>query len=432
MHSRPEKMSEISKNSEIPITHDWNSTDNSGSNAGPDLVGYLKFKISEIINQPRSPTIHKSENGMVSEPNCGNLSEETRKNGGDYRQNQHILENGCSSARIKRLFEGGVGLGLAETQKERLKNYLKDSVAIMNTEVDEVTQQILQVSHMRTILKRKRSRAVISSKNDEMEKGSKKQRMLFLARLEAAHRRSMADILRQFGSILKQITQHKWCWPFTRPVDVAGLSLRNYYDVIKRPMDLGSIRDRMEAKDGSGYSNVREIYEDVRLVFRNAMTYNKPGTEVYMMAKALLEKFEEKWRSILEPKLIELEEKREEQGSIDIAGLDSEVALQKYSDEVFEKLKNIEQQLEEFLGAATSNSRPMSATEKKELVLRIQRLPSGGLNRIVEIIAQRNHSYDISAEEVRVDLDNEDPATLWRLYIYLQTVTNASHSVDNS
>jgi len=405
MHSRPEKMSEISKNSEIPITHDWNSTDNSGSNAGPDIVGYLKFKISEIINQPRSPTIHKSENGMVSEPNCGNLSEETKKNGGDYRQNQHILENGCSSARIKRLFEGGVGVGLAETQKERLKNYLKESVAIMNTEVDEVTQQILQVSHMRTILKRKRSRAVISSKNDETEKGSKKQRMLFLARLEAAHRRSMADILRQFGSILKQ--------------------------VIKRPMDLGSIRDRMEAKDGSGYSNVREIYEDVRLVFRNAMTYNKPGTEVYMMAKALLEKFEEKWRSILEPKLIELEEKREEQGSIDIAGLDSEVALQKYSDEVFEKLKNIEQQLEEFLGAATSNTRPMS-TEKKELVLRIQHLPSGGLNRIVEIIAQRNHSYDISAEEVRVDLDNEDPATLWRLYIYLQTVANASHSVDNS
>jgi len=197
-------------------------------------------------------------------------------------------------------------------------------------------------------------------------------------------------------------------------------------------MDLGSIRDRMELNDGSGYSNVREIYEDVRLVFRNAMTYNKPGTEVYMMAKALLEKFEEKWRSILEPKLIELEAKREEQGSIDIGGQDSEIALQKYSDVVFEKLNNIEQQLEDFLGAATSNSRPLSVTEKKELVNRIQHLPSTGLNRIVEIIAQRNHSYNVSAEEIRVDLDNEDPSTLWRLYIYLQTVTNASDSVDNS
>lgn len=425
-------MSEISKNSEIPVTLDFNSTDNSGSNAGPDIVGYLKFKISEIINQPRSPTIHNSEKGMVSQTNCGNLTEEIEKNGGAYRQNQHILENGHNSARMKCLFEGGVGVGLEETQKERLKNYLKESVAIMNAEVDEVTQQVFQVSHMRTVLKRKRSRAVISSKSDETEKTSKKQRMLFLARSEAAHRRSMADILRQFGSILKQITQHKWCWPFTRPVDVAGLSLRDYYDVIKRPMDLGSIRDRMELNDGSGYSNVREIYEDVRLVFRNAMTYNKPGTEVYMMAKALLEKFEEKWRSILEPKLIELEAKREEQGSIDIGGQDSEIALQKYSDVVFEKLNNIEQQLEDFLGAATSNSRPLSVTEKKELVNRIQHLPSTGLNRIVEIIAQRNHSYNVSAEEIRVDLDNEDPSTLWRLYIYLQTVTNASDSVDNS
>lgn len=431
MQSSPENMSEISKNSEIPITQEWKSTDNHGSNAGPDIVGYLKYKISEITNQPRRPTIHKSENGIVAEIHCGNLRDETEKIGGDYRQNQHILENECSSARTKCLFEGGVGGGLAETQKERLKNYLKESVAVMNAEVDKVIQQVLQVSHMHTSLKRKRSRAIISSKNDETEKTSKKQRMLFLARSEAAHRRSMADILQQFGSILKQIMQNKWCWPFIRPVDVAGLSLRNYYDVIKKPMDLGSIRDRMEATDGSGYSNVREIYEDVRLVFRNAMIYNKPGSEVYMMANALLEKFEEKWRSILEPKLIELEAKREEQGSIDIGRQDSEVALQKYSDEVFGKLKNIEQQLEEFLGAATSNTRAMSATEKKELVRRIQHLPSSGLNRIVDIIAQRNHSYDVSAEEVQVDLDNEDPATLWRLYIYLQTVKNASHSVDN-
>jgi hypothetical protein len=48
---------------------------------------------------------------------------------------------------------------------------------------------------MRTILKRKKSRDVISLKTDDTEEGSRKQRMMFLARLEADHRRSMADIL---------------------------------------------------------------------------------------------------------------------------------------------------------------------------------------------------------------------------------------------
>lgn len=70
-------------------------------------------------------------------------------------------------------------------------------------------------------------------------------------------------------------------------------------------MDLGTIRNKMEAKDGSGYKHVQEICEDVRLVFSNAMTYNQEGTDVHVMAKTLSEKFEDKWKTALEPKVIE-------------------------------------------------------------------------------------------------------------------------------
>lgn len=70
----------------------------------------------------------------------------------------------------------------------------------------QVTQQVLQICHMRTSLKRKRSRAVKSSKNVETGKSSKKQKMLFLARSQAAHRRRMMDIFRECGSILKQVS----------------------------------------------------------------------------------------------------------------------------------------------------------------------------------------------------------------------------------
>lgn len=66
-------------------------------------------------------------------------------------------------------------------------------------------------------------------------------------------------------------------------------------------MDLGTIKTKME---GSEYSNVREIYADVRLVFKNAMRYNEEKDDVYVMAESLLEKFEEKWLTIM-PKLVE-------------------------------------------------------------------------------------------------------------------------------
>lgn len=69
-------------------------------------------------------------------------------------------------------------------------------------------------------------------------------------------------------------------------------------------MDFGTIKSKMEAKDASGYKNVREVYADVRLVFKNAMKYNDEKEDVHVMAKTLLEKFEEKWLQLL-PKVAE-------------------------------------------------------------------------------------------------------------------------------
>ncbi|OVA18132.1 Bromodomain [Macleaya cordata] len=69
---------------------------------------------------------------------------------------------------------------------------------------------------------------------------------------------------------------------------------------------------QMEAKDGTGYKNVREICADVRLVFKNAMTYNEKRSEIHVMAKTLLSKFEKKWLQFL-PKVVEEERKRKEE-----------------------------------------------------------------------------------------------------------------------
>ena len=61
----------------------------------------------------------------------------------------------------------------------------------------------------------------------------------------------------------------------------------------------------MEAKDGTGYKNVREICADAKLVFNNAMKYNDERSDVHLMAKTLLEMFEEKWQLLLLPKVTE-------------------------------------------------------------------------------------------------------------------------------
>ena len=55
----------------------------------------------------------------------------------------------------------------------------------------------------------------------------------------------VTDQLRYCSEILREMLAKKhysYAWPFYNPVDVNGLGLHNYYDVVKNPMDLGTIK----------------------------------------------------------------------------------------------------------------------------------------------------------------------------------------------
>ncbi|KAF0306244.1 Protein polybromo-1 [Amphibalanus amphitrite] len=60
--------------------------------------------------------------------------------------------------------------------------------------------------------------------------------------------------------------------------------LPQYYDVIKQPMDLKTVAQRIQASE---YSSLSELEADLQLVFRNACTFNEPGSQIYKDAKVL-------------------------------------------------------------------------------------------------------------------------------------------------
>lgn len=61
---------------------------------------------------------------------------------------------------------------------------------------------------------------------------------------------------------------------FREPVDWVGLGLTDYLDVIKRPMDLGTVRKQLEQ---GVYSTPHECAADVRLIWDNCRLYNPGG-----------------------------------------------------------------------------------------------------------------------------------------------------------
>ncbi|KAH9514579.1 Bromodomain-containing protein 2, partial [Bulinus truncatus] len=105
----------------------------------------------------------------------------------------------------------------------------------------------------------------------------------------------LTEQMRYCSSIVKELMTKKhqaYAWPFLKPVDAEGLGLHDYYDIIKKPMDLGTVKKKMEDRE---YRNASEFAEDVRQIFHNCYRYNPPDSDVAKMGRKLQEVFELKY-----------------------------------------------------------------------------------------------------------------------------------------
>ncbi|KAH9768171.1 hypothetical protein KPL71_011527 [Citrus sinensis] len=226
------------------------------------------------------------------------------------------------------------------------------------------------------------------------------------------------------------ITQHKWAWPFMQPVDVKGLGLDDYYEVIDKPMDFSTIKKQMEAKE---YKNVREICTDVRLVFKNAMKYNDERSDVHVMAKTLLAKFEEKWLQLL-PKVTEEEKRREEEeaeAQLDMQ-LAQDAAHAKMARDTSNELYEVDVHLDELREMLVQKCRKTSTEEKRKLGAALTRLSPEDLGKALEIVAQSNTGFQATAEEVELDMDAQSESTLWRLKFFVKDALKSQGNNNNN
>ncbi|KAM4717836.1 bromodomain-containing protein 4 isoform 2-T2 [Anableps anableps] len=91
--------------------------------------------------------------------------------------------------------------------------------------------------------------------------------------------------------VVKSLWKHQYAWPFHSPVDAIKLNLPDYYTIIKTPMDMGTIKKRLE---NSYYWNAQECIQDFNTMFTNCYIYNKPGDDIVLMAEALEKAFLQK------------------------------------------------------------------------------------------------------------------------------------------
>ncbi|XP_051114291.1 transcription factor GTE6-like [Andrographis paniculata] len=307
---------------------------------------------------------------------------------------------------------------------------LNELVGEIFVQVDQLEQKLNEVEqfYSNSNTKHLNPKGASSTKDKDKETSTVnfKKRQQEAARREAAAAKRMQELKRQFGTILRQMTQHKWAGPFMQPVDVVGLGLHDYYEVIEKPMDFSTIKSKMEAKDETGYKNVREMCADVRLVFKNAMKYNKEKDDVHVMAKSLLDKFETKWLQLL-PKVDEEEKRRKEEEAemqLDMQ-LAQEVAHAKMAKDLSIELEKVERNLEELKDSVLQKCRKISTEEKKQLGSAITKLSPEDINKALDIIAQANPTFQAADDTVEVDIDAQSESTLWKLKFFVKDTLQA-------
>ncbi|CAN1787448.1 Transcription factor GTE7 [Linum perenne] len=240
------------------------------------------------------------------------------------------------------------------------------------------------------------------------------------AKCSPVQEKVLVSLMRRCGQILAKIMKDKCAVWFNQPVDVEGMQLFDYHHVIKKPMDLGTVKSNLDA---GFYEYPSDFAADVRLTFSNAMTYNPIGHNVHEMAKKLLKLFD----SMFEPakKKFEAEQRTLSRESEDVG--QSKTA---FVDRV--PISHSHQLVQEAVGAVSEqqlrfgklpkpkarqpNKRGMSMAERRWLEKELVELPPEKIDQVVQIVRKRNEKLDAeNSGEVVLEVDALGVETLWEL-----------------
>ncbi|KTG03074.1 hypothetical protein cypCar_00028740 [Cyprinus carpio] len=115
---------------------------------------------------------------------------------------------------------------------------------------------------------------------------------------QVGRRTKLSERLKYCNATLKEMFAKKhsaYAWPFYKPVDAKALGLLDYHEIIHQPMDMSTIKKKIEARE---YTDALQFAADMRLMFSNCYKYNPPGHEVVTMARKLQDVFEFRFSKI--------------------------------------------------------------------------------------------------------------------------------------
>lgn len=266
-----------------------------------------------------------------------------------------------------------------------------------------------------------------------------------------------SDGLKALKRIIASLKNNKNYPPFAEPVDPVALEIPDYFEIIHKPMDLGTIQGNI---DTNSYNNSMELaVSDIALVWSNCYKYNPAGSEVSdnaVQIQRMLIKKMESMPSIFTRELIDItrtphpnmyKDSYEEaspppsqqatrkrpvsnsSASQTRSSSSGGGSAQNRSNEIKLAFPKIKPNLDDVLKPFEGDTVPLTMDDKENMFCIIDSLPQKYLDKVVEFIQKTTpHTAEvIDKDTVEFDLDNFEVRVQRHLMSYLndcQTVLN--------
>lgn len=104
------------------------------------------------------------------------------------------------------------------------------------------------------------------------------------------------DVAKMYIPLIEKLMKADTKGFFHYPFDYKGLGLAEYRKVVKHPLDLGTIKKRLESKE---YFNGDDVAKDIELVFNNASLFFSVDKKEHQAARQLLNMFNIEYNKLL-------------------------------------------------------------------------------------------------------------------------------------
>lgn len=93
-----------------------------------------------------------------------------------------------------------------------------------------------------------------------------------------------SEALKRCETLLSKISAHRNAVHFLQPVDPIALRIPDYPKIVRDPMDLGTIKKKLKARE---YLNPSEMLIDLNKVWANSFLYNPVSSQMHAITKAI-------------------------------------------------------------------------------------------------------------------------------------------------